>query len=65
MGARPVERRVEREVRVIKADAKKRYTLGVVYEPGVGGPQVPLERRREIESSPASSSGLCGSVATR
>lgn len=32
MGVRPVEH-LERPVRVIKADAKKLYTLGVVYEP--------------------------------
>ncbi|MCL6580135.1 MAG: hypothetical protein K6U08_00735 [Firmicutes bacterium] len=27
--------RLERPVRIIKSDSKKRYTLGVVYEPDV------------------------------
>ena len=40
---------VERPVRIIKSDAKKRYTLGVVYEPDVVDSQGDWTDAKEIE----------------
>jgi hypothetical protein len=42
---------VEREVRIIKSDSKKRYTLGVVYEPDVVDSQGDWTDAEEIEKA--------------
>ncbi len=42
---------MEREVRIIKSDAKKRYTLGVVYEPDVVDSQGDWTDAEEIEKA--------------